>query len=171
MLYTFPQRAGVLELVDEVDSKSITSDGVRVRVPPPAPEKGLMLCIRSFSMKFVPCGTSEILLRNMKYASRMKYASGIWRNEFYFIFGTSRIFHNPQGLFHICRKANISLTPSFWTASAVKNPVNRRRSITGRDPSRCSEWNKLKSISEKSTPRRAFFNEIRSLRNEWNITS
>ena len=37
MLYTFPQRAGVLELVDEVDSKSITSDGVRVRVPPPAP--------------------------------------------------------------------------------------------------------------------------------------
>ena len=31
--------AGVLELVDEVDSKSITSDGVRVRVPPPAPCK------------------------------------------------------------------------------------------------------------------------------------
>ena len=30
-----------------------------------------------FSMKFVPCGTSEILLRNMKYASRMKYAYGI----------------------------------------------------------------------------------------------
>ena len=29
--------AGVLELVDEVDSKSIASDGVRVRVPPPAP--------------------------------------------------------------------------------------------------------------------------------------
>ena len=30
-------KAGVLELVDEVDSKSIASDGVRVRVPPPAP--------------------------------------------------------------------------------------------------------------------------------------
>ena len=29
--------AGVLELVDEVDSKSIASDGVRVQVPPPAP--------------------------------------------------------------------------------------------------------------------------------------
>ena len=27
----------MLELVDEVDSKSIASDGVRVRVPPPAP--------------------------------------------------------------------------------------------------------------------------------------
>ena len=32
-------KAGVLELVDEVDSKSIASDGVRVRVPPPAPER------------------------------------------------------------------------------------------------------------------------------------
>ncbi len=31
----------------------------------------------SFSMKFVPFGTSEILLRNMKYALRMKYAFGI----------------------------------------------------------------------------------------------
>ena len=33
--------AGVLELADEVDSKSIASDGVRVRPPPPAlpPEK------------------------------------------------------------------------------------------------------------------------------------
>ena len=40
----------------------------------------------SFSMKFVPCGTSEILLRNVKYASRMKYACGIWKNGFYFTF-------------------------------------------------------------------------------------
>lgn len=32
-------KAGVLELVDEVDSKSIASDGVRVRVPPPAPSE------------------------------------------------------------------------------------------------------------------------------------
>ena len=31
--------AGVLELVDEVDSKSIASDGVRVRFPPPVPEE------------------------------------------------------------------------------------------------------------------------------------
>ena len=30
--------AGVLELVDEVDSKSIASDGVRVRFPPPVPK-------------------------------------------------------------------------------------------------------------------------------------
>ena len=29
--------AGVLELVDEADSKSVASDGVWVRVPPPAP--------------------------------------------------------------------------------------------------------------------------------------
>mgnify|MGYP007008475397 CR=1 FL=1 len=30
--------AGVLELVDEADSKSVVSDGVWVRVPPPAPK-------------------------------------------------------------------------------------------------------------------------------------
>ena len=36
--------AGVLELVDEVDSKSIASDGVRVRVPPPVPRRS-KLCI------------------------------------------------------------------------------------------------------------------------------
>ena len=39
--------------------------------------KDTHLRVFSFSMKFVPCGTSEILLRNMKYASRMKYAYGI----------------------------------------------------------------------------------------------
>ena len=32
-------RAGVLELADEVDSKSIDGDIVRVQVPPPAPNK------------------------------------------------------------------------------------------------------------------------------------
>ena len=31
--------AGVLELVDETDSKSVVSDGVWVRVPPPAPKR------------------------------------------------------------------------------------------------------------------------------------
>ena len=32
-------KAGVLESADEVDSKSIPSNGVRVQVPPPAPGK------------------------------------------------------------------------------------------------------------------------------------
>ena len=32
-------RAGVLELADEADSKSVGSDTVRVRPPPPAPMK------------------------------------------------------------------------------------------------------------------------------------
>ena len=40
--------------------------------------------VSSFAMIVVPSGTSEILLRNMKYASRMKYACGILRNEFSF---------------------------------------------------------------------------------------
>ena len=39
MVYNIKLNAGVLELADEVDSKSIASDGVRVQVPPPAPNK------------------------------------------------------------------------------------------------------------------------------------
>ena len=35
----FPQYAGVMELVDVVDSKSTASDGVPVRVRPPAPRR------------------------------------------------------------------------------------------------------------------------------------
>ena len=35
--------AGVLELVDEEDSKSSASNGVRVRAPPPAPTKNRLL--------------------------------------------------------------------------------------------------------------------------------
>ena len=45
-----------------------------------------------FSMKFVPYGTSEILPRNVKYTSRMKYASHI----------------KERILFHIRHKPNIS---------------------------------------------------------------
>ncbi len=36
--------AGVLELADEVDSKSIASNGVRVQVPPPAPQEKAQHC-------------------------------------------------------------------------------------------------------------------------------
>ena len=48
-----------------------------VQVQQGKPENGLHIREVLFSMKFVPYGTSEILLRNMKYASRMKYACGI----------------------------------------------------------------------------------------------
>ena len=37
IVYNIKMNAGVLELADEVDSKSIDSDIVRVQVPPPAP--------------------------------------------------------------------------------------------------------------------------------------
>ncbi len=49
--------AGVLELVDEVDSKSIASDGVRVRVPPPAPKIDKLrqeVCRFPFGVYFLP---------------------------------------------------------------------------------------------------------------------
>ena len=36
-----PVHAGVLELADEADSKSVVSDDVWVRVPPPAPHRGI----------------------------------------------------------------------------------------------------------------------------------
>ena len=37
MVYTIEERAGVMELVDVVDSKSTAGDSVPVRVRPPAP--------------------------------------------------------------------------------------------------------------------------------------
>ncbi len=46
--------AGVMELADVTDSKSVGSDTVWVRVPPPAPEKERQVerLFFSFSMKF-----------------------------------------------------------------------------------------------------------------------
>ena len=44
---------------------------------------------------------SEISLRDVKYASRVKYLLRKCDGEFYFTFCVSRKFHNPSGLFHI----------------------------------------------------------------------
>ena len=41
VLYNTRENAGVMELVDVVDSKSTASDGVPVRVRPPAPKYGI----------------------------------------------------------------------------------------------------------------------------------
>ena len=54
--------AGVLELVDEVDSKSIASDGVRVRFPPPVPSPW-MLASMGIPFLFDLLGASELPLR------------------------------------------------------------------------------------------------------------
>lgn len=43
--------AGVLELADEVDSKSIGSNTVRVQVPPPAPRRDKLCLSRFFYVK------------------------------------------------------------------------------------------------------------------------
>ena len=47
--------AGVLELADEVDSKSIGGDTVRVRPPPPAPKKEKTHSVFSF-FRFLALG-------------------------------------------------------------------------------------------------------------------
>ena len=52
------QCAGVLELVDEVDSKSIASDGVRVRFPPPAPRRSK---VRFAPTPFYACGKKDAI--------------------------------------------------------------------------------------------------------------
>ena len=54
--------AGVLELVDEVDSKSIASDGVRVRFPPPVPSPW-MLASMGIPFLFDLLGANELPLR------------------------------------------------------------------------------------------------------------
>jgi hypothetical protein len=77
IIFLLTKFAGVMELADVTDSKSV---GLIIRVgssPTTGTRKRRLLSQSSFSMKFVPCGTSEILLRNVKYASRMKYACGI----------------------------------------------------------------------------------------------
>ncbi len=59
------KRAGVLELADEADSKSVGSDTVRVRPPPPAPEKRQSAdCLFSvlFALRRVVLLRSDIVL-------------------------------------------------------------------------------------------------------------
>ena len=48
--------AGVMELVDVTDSKSVGSDTVWVRVPPPAPRRSK---VRFAPTLFYSCGTKE----------------------------------------------------------------------------------------------------------------
>ena len=43
-----------MELVDVVDSKSTASDGVPVRVRPPAPKRKTRICVSSFLVRSLP---------------------------------------------------------------------------------------------------------------------
>ena len=56
-----------MELADVLDSKSSGSDTVRVRPPPPAPEKATDFYLSLFQLN-PPLRVGEILLCNVKYA-------------------------------------------------------------------------------------------------------
>ena len=51
MVYTVEVSAGVMELVDVVDSKSTDGDIVPVRVRPPAPKKGYPIGVSLFYVR------------------------------------------------------------------------------------------------------------------------
>ena len=80
------KNAGVLELVDEVDSKSIASDGVRVRVPPPAPPpRGpKVLDLQALSgFPYCPAWTSQFG-GTWYFFSMSLHFSGVFGGTFYF---------------------------------------------------------------------------------------
>ena len=79
--------------------------GSGVRIPYAPPEKSTASAVL-FSMKFVPDGTSEICLRHMKYATRMKCASHIKERILFHILPGGKIFHNPKDYFIL--RSNIS---------------------------------------------------------------
>ena len=57
LIYRSIENAGVLELVDGADSKSVVSNGVWVRVPPPAPSiQNTLDAMRFFRMASVFSG-------------------------------------------------------------------------------------------------------------------
>ena len=63
--------AGVLELVDEADSKSVASDGVWVRVPPPAPNP--------YNPNLFPIGDGFGLLVFFERFERTHFRNGLER--------------------------------------------------------------------------------------------
>ena len=63
VLYNTRERAGVMEFVDVVDSKSTASDGVPVRVRPPAPRKKPDLFTKSGFFQLYSPAASYIALQ------------------------------------------------------------------------------------------------------------
>ena len=55
-------QAGVLELADETDSKSVDGDIVRVRPPPPAPNPRALKSARGFFVEWFLCDFSQYFL-------------------------------------------------------------------------------------------------------------
>ena len=77
MVYTILVIAGVMELVDVVDSKSTASDGVPVRVRPPAPYEvvpSFELFYRKAELLFAKTALFLMLFRTFSLSAVLKNA-------------------------------------------------------------------------------------------------
>ena len=86
--------AGVLELADEVDSKSIGGDTVRVRPPPPAPRKTRQEILSGLSLIPKVRGSNPATYNSRNPDPR---TSSIYIGTKFYFFTALRIFH--KGIF------------------------------------------------------------------------
>ena len=133
--------AGVSELADETDSKSVVREGVWVRVPPPARESGNPSGFPLFSCTFHKLHTSEISMHFFLYLCRLRSVFSCFLLNLFLLtlrFIWLCVFHRslprcglpsgsppyPTFLSCLCRLLVSPLPPSSPNSSAVRSVLS-----------------------------------------------
>ena len=72
--------------------------------PAPAKKKAIRFSRMAFFSEIRSLRNEWNTLTRVKLPAAVKYACGVWRNEFYFTFGASRIFHLKNQIFYSINK-------------------------------------------------------------------